>query len=150
MKDNTVRRGRRAGRGRLVAGLLATSAMAVSGLAATGGPAQSADPAGDCTAAYPLANVAADQTVHGLTVEKGVSPDAFTGTVLGVLDNGIAPGVPMIIMDLDSPAIEKAKGIWQGMSGSPVYSDADNRLIFNERGVEGAHSNFAILPGYDH
>ena len=129
MKDNTVRRGRRAGRGRLVAGLLATSAMAVSGLAATGGPAQSADPAGDCTAAYPLANVAADQTVHGLTVEKGVSPDAFTGTVLGVLDNGIAPGVPMIIMDLDSPAIEKAKGIWQGMSGSPVYSDADNRLI---------------------
>ena len=89
MNDNTVRRGRRAGRGRLVAGLLATSAMAVSGLAATGGPAQSADPAGDCTAAYPLANVAADQTVHGLTVEKGVSPDPFTGKVLGVLDNGL-------------------------------------------------------------
>ena len=129
MKDNTVRKGRRAGRGRLVAGLLATSAMAVSGLAATGGPAQSADPAGDCTAAYPLADVAADQTVHGLTVEKGVSPDPFTGKVLGVLDNGIAPGVPMIIMDLDSTAIEDAGGIWQGMSGSPVYSDSDNRLI---------------------
>lgn len=115
-------------RGRLIAGLLATSAMAVSGLAAAGGPAQSADPAGDCTATFPETDLAAHQVVHGLTVSSGVSPEDFSGEVLGVLENGIAPGLDMIIVRLDSPAIQAAGGIWQGMSGSPVYS-ADDRLI---------------------
>ena len=34
----------------------------------------------------------------------------------------------MIIAELDSPALAEAGGIWQGMSGSPVYAD-DGRLI---------------------
>ena len=45
-----------------------------------------------------------------------------------MLDDGIAPGLDMVIVDLDSPAISAAGGIWQGMSGSPVYA-GDGRLI---------------------
>ena len=56
------------------------------------------------------------------------SPDPFTGEVIGVLEDGIAPGLDMVIVDLDSPAIQAAGGIWQGMSGSPVYA-GDGRLI---------------------
>jgi hypothetical protein len=116
------------GRGRLLAGLLATSALAVSGLAATGGPAQSADPAGDCAVAYPVADLTQHQVVSGKTVSSGVAPEDFSGEVLGVLDSGIAPGLDMIIVRLDSPEIQRVGGIWQGMSGSPVYAQ-DGRLI---------------------
>ncbi len=87
-----------------------------------------AAPVEDCVAPFPLAEVAADMEVDGLTVSRGTEPDPFTGTVLGVLTNGIAPGVDMIIADLDSPAIAAAGGIWQGMSGSPVYAE-DGRLL---------------------
>lgn len=106
---------------------LATTTGMLVGITATG-PATSAEPAGDCTAVFPLAEVAAGQAVEGLTVDSGVTPEPFTGEVLGVLESGIAPGLDMIIMDLDSPAIQAAGGIWQGMSGSPVYAD-DGRLI---------------------
>ncbi|MCD4526842.1 SpoIVB peptidase S55 domain-containing protein [Nocardioides sp. cx-173] len=95
----------------------------------TTSPAVSVPPAGDCTAAFPLDEVAAGQVVRGLTVESGVTPQPFDGEVLGVLDDGIGAGVDMIMMSLDSPAIQRAGGIWQGMSGSPVYDAADGRLI---------------------
>jgi hypothetical protein len=48
--------------------------------------------------------------------------------VLGVLDDGIAPDLDMIIAELDSPALSKVGGVWSGMSGSPVYTQ-DGRLI---------------------
>lgn len=111
-----------------MAGLLATSALAVSGLAAAGGPAQSADPAGDCAVGFPVADLVQHQVVTGKTVSSGVAPEDFSGEVLGVLDSGIAPGLDMIIVRLDSPEIERVGGIWQGMSGSPVYAQ-DGRLI---------------------
>ncbi|MGW8564763.1 SpoIVB peptidase S55 domain-containing protein [Isoptericola sp. NPDC055881] len=61
-------------------------------------------------------------------MSKGTTPQAFTGEVLGVLSDGIAPGLDMIVAELHSPAIDAAGGIWQGMSGSPVYAE-DGRLI---------------------
>ncbi len=66
--------------------------------------------------------------VHGLTVDHGTKPEAFTGEVLGVLDDGIGPDFDMIIARLTSPEIDRVGGIWQGMSGSPVYAP-DGRLI---------------------
>ncbi|WP_134739286.1 SpoIVB peptidase S55 domain-containing protein [Nocardioides sp. 503] len=109
---------------------LASSVGLLAGTTAlTSSPAGSAPPAGDCTPAFPLAEVTAGQTVEGLTVDSGVTPEPFTGDVIGVLDDGIAAGVDMIIMELDSPAIQAAGGIWQGMSGSPVYDSGDGRLI---------------------
>lgn len=67
-------------------------------------------------------------TAEGLTVERGTAPEPFTAEIVGVLEDGIAPDVDMIIAETDSPAIQRAGGIWAGMSGSPVYAP-DGRLI---------------------
>jgi hypothetical protein len=71
--------------------------------------------------------VAKGQEVTGLTVTSGTSPDGFEGEILGVIKDGIAPGLDMIMARLTSPEIDRV-GIWQGMSGSPVYAE-DGRLI---------------------
>lgn len=96
-----------------------------------GGPAvgtASAAEAADCPDAYPVADVTDGMTASGLTVEHGKTPDPFTVKVVGTLKDGIAPGMDMIIAEADSPAIQRAGGIWAGMSGSPVYT-SDGRLL---------------------
>jgi hypothetical protein len=113
-------------RGRALASL--TAAALVAGTATALGTAAQAAPTADCKAPYPVASLNQGDLVNGLTVSQGVTPDPFTGEVIGVLDDGIAPGLDMVIVDLDSPAIQAAGGIWQGMSGSPVYA-TDGRLI---------------------
>lgn len=109
-----------------------TSVFTVTGLAlsaaAVTAPARSAEVAGDCTGTFPLAELVSGAPVDGLTVSQGTVPEAFTGKVLGILHDGIAPGMDMVLAELDSPAIAAAGGIWQGMSGSPVYA-GDGRLI---------------------
>src|SRR5262245_40862802 len=90
-----------------------------------GAPLQAAD---GCPAAFPVTDLTVGQTGEGLTVETGTTPDPFTVTILGVLDDGIAPGVDMILAETASPALERAGGVWAGMSGSPVYAE-DGRLI---------------------
>ncbi|MQA83784.1 MAG: hypothetical protein GEV03_03880 [Streptosporangiales bacterium] len=67
-------------------------------------------------------------TGSGLTVSKGTTPEPFQVTVQGVLEDGIAPGVDMIVVEADSPTLDRVGGIWAGMSGSPVYAD-DGRII---------------------
>ena len=116
------------GRGRAAASLVATVALFGGAAAVTTGPAQSAEPAEDCTEAFPIAELAAGDAVTGLTVSQGTTPEGFTGEILGVIEDGIAPGLDMVMADLDSPALDAAGGIWQGMSGSPVYAE-DGRLI---------------------
>lgn len=86
------------------------------------------DPAGDCAVPFPVADLESGDEVNGLTVAKGTTPAPFTGEVLGVLEDGVAPGIDMIIADLTSPDIDRVGSIWAGMSGSPVYA-ADGRLI---------------------
>ncbi len=119
--------GGRRGRWALALGLTATTGFATFGAGLGSSPAH-ADPTPDCAEAFPVAELVEDQAVEGLTVDNGTTPEPFTGTVLGVLESGIAPGLDMIMMELDSAAIQKAGGIWQGMSGSPVYAE-DGRLI---------------------
>ena len=117
------------GRSRVAASLaLSLGLMATAG-AVTTSPAQSVPPTGDCPTAFPVADLVEDQAVEGLTVTKGTTPTEFTGKVIGVLDDGIAPGLDMIMMELDSPEIQRVGGIWQGMSGSPVYDTATGDLI---------------------
>lgn len=106
-------------------GLTATLGAVAPGI--TGGAAHAA-PAEDCAEAFPVAELTRGQLVEGLTVSQGTTPEAFTGEVLGVLDDGIGAGRDMIMMELTSAAIDDAGGIWQGMSGSPVYAE-DGRLI---------------------
>src|SRR5262245_58408175 len=114
--------------------LLALSGLAISaatlGLAAVSGGTANAAPStvagGDCTPAYPVAQLAPGLAVTGKTVSQGVTPDDFSGEVLGVLQGGIAPGIDMIMVRLTSPEIDRVGGIWAGMSGSPVYADIDD------------------------
>ncbi|HEX5622549.1 MAG TPA: SpoIVB peptidase S55 domain-containing protein [Solirubrobacteraceae bacterium] len=64
----------------------------------------------------------------GWTVSRGTEPEEFDVQVLGVLNDGVAAGVDMIMVEASGPAVDKAGGIWAGMSGSPVYSD-DGKFI---------------------
>ncbi len=110
---------------------MASMAVLGSGAAMTAPAAQSAPPDSDCATAYPVAEVTKGQQVDGLTVTEGTEPITFSGEVLGVLEDGIAPGVDMIIADManeENPTRIDEVGIWQGMSGSPVYSE-DGRLL---------------------
>ena len=113
------------GPSRVAAVAAITSALvATAGLGA--GPAQSAQSSA-CPSPFPVADLVPGAPVTGLTVTKGTDPDSFAGQVVGVLENGIAPGVDMILVDLDSPTVDRV-GIWSGMSGSPVYA-ANGELI---------------------
>ncbi|GAA1141243.1 hypothetical protein [Nocardioides aquiterrae] len=114
-------------RTRALVSLTAVAGLGLAGAAVGSAPAQSAAPAGDCAVAFPVGDLAAGDAVTGLTVTRGTTPEGFTGEVLGVLDDGIGPDVDMIMVRLTSPEIDRV-GIWQGMSGSPVYA-ADGRLI---------------------
>ncbi|GLY26748.1 SpoIVB peptidase S55 domain-containing protein [Kineosporia sp. NBRC 101731] len=82
----------------------------------------------NCPTALPTDQAVDGVSGTGYTVEKGTKADAFTAKVLGRVTDGIAPGIDMIMADLDSPALERAGGVWAGMSGSPVYT-ADGKLI---------------------
>ncbi|GLY19094.1 hypothetical protein Kisp01_61080 [Kineosporia sp. NBRC 101677] len=91
-----------------------------------------ANPATKAAAACPEA-LPTDKAVDGLkgtgyTVEKGNQADPFSATVLGRITDGIGPGIDMIMADVDSAALDRAGGVWSGMSGSPVYT-ADGKLI---------------------
>ncbi len=102
------------------------TALALGTLAAAT-PALAAGPT-QCPAAFPTKNAVDGVTGTGYTVERGTVPDPFTATILGRITDGIAPGVDMIMADLDSPALDRAGGVWQGMSGSPVYA-GNGKLI---------------------
>lgn len=109
-----------------VAALLVGLVLAATGLAAA--------PAGadlsDCPSepqVYPVDRLRAGQQAYGLTVSQGREPERFDVEILGVLPDGVAPGRDMIIVEVSGEAIERARGIWFGMSGSPVY--LDNRLV---------------------
>ena len=113
-------------RRRTCAALASLSAVAVvSGL--TAAPVASLTPSASCPLAYPVAGVTKGLPVTGLTVTSGTTPESFSGKILGVINDGIAPGLDMIMAELTSPEIDRV-GIWQGMSGSPVYAE-DGRLI---------------------
>ena len=103
----------------------------VTALTAVGLPAAQSAQDGSCTAPYPEGKLTKGQTVSGLTVDgvkNATDPVKFTGTVIGVIKDGIAPGLDMIMTRLSSPEIDRVGGIWEGMSGSPVYA-SDGRLI---------------------
>jgi SpoIVB peptidase S55 len=75
----------------------------------------------------PVEQLHAGMTGTGYTVSKGTEPEPFDVEVLGVLHDALAPGKDMIIVETSGPALDKAGGVWFGMSGSPVY--IDNNLL---------------------
>jgi len=117
----------RISRARLALSAVAATGLCLAGTAVLAAPSH-AD-AGTCDAAYPIDQLTAGQPVTGLTVTQGNDPEsgAFTGSILGVMKDGIEPGVDMIMARLTSDQIDES-GIWEGMSGSPVYAQ-DGTLI---------------------
>jgi hypothetical protein len=127
----------------------AVSAALLAGLAASA-PATAAegDPLPlpvDCPTALPTTDAVDGVTGTGWTVERGTAADPFSARVLGRIADGIAPGVDMIMADLDSPALQRAGGVWAGMSGSPVYTE-DGRLIGSVSYGFAASSIAGITP----
>jgi hypothetical protein len=88
-------------------------------------------PPGECPDTMPIGDIAEGQTGIGWTVPRGTEPKPFDVEVVGVFPDGIRPGFDIILIRVsDHPPhqfIEKARGIWAGMSGSPVY--IDDKLI---------------------
>jgi hypothetical protein len=79
----------------------------------------------------PIEEVAAGQTGFGWTVVRGTEPRPFAVEVLGVYPDGILPDHDLILVRVSDTGshqfIANARGIWAGMSGSPVY--IDGRLV---------------------
>nr|MBA3739498.1 hypothetical protein [Actinomycetota bacterium] len=57
------------------------------------------------------------------TVVEGTDPVSFDVEILGVLPDGIAPGIDFILVRTSGPVIDETGGIAFGFSGSPVYID---------------------------
>ncbi|HEV2453729.1 MAG TPA: hypothetical protein VGY98_05685 [Verrucomicrobiae bacterium] len=92
--------------------------------------------ADDSTPIMPLSDVKAGMNGEWRTVVSGTRIDSFPMRVVGVADNFIGPGRPVIICEgLD--ATNKLTGPVAGMSGSPVY--VDGKLL-------GAYAYGFIFP----
>lgn len=60
-------------------------------------------------------------TADGLTVVRGTKPQPFTASILGVFYGAAGIDRDVIIAELSGLNIETTRGVWAGMSGSPVY-----------------------------
>ncbi len=109
--------------GRRAAVVSLALALAAAAIAA---PAASAQ---ECAAPMPISQVHAGMSAKGWTVARGSEPEPFRVDVLGIVADGVGPGRDMIVVKTESGAIDAARGIWAGMSGSPVYDDATGELI---------------------
>lgn len=110
-------------------GALAVAAPSQSSAAPTPANASAAvAAASNCPSAYPLKAIRRGLHATGYTTSQGRTPKPFSVSVLGVLKDGISPGIDLIVIRAHSPAIKRAGGVWAGMSGSPIYAP-DGRLL---------------------
>src|SRR5689334_20959962 len=72
-------------------------------------------------AVYPEDQVQAGLLGTGKTVVSGTTPSTFNVKVLGVLNDGIGPGLDMIVVKLSGTVMDQTGGAFEGISGSPVY-----------------------------
>ncbi len=116
-----------------IASFTAATALVVGGIAATTTSAHAAV-GSNCPAAYDASTLTPGQAVTGLTTVSGTTPEEFHGTYLQTIQNGIGPGMDLLVFKMEGSRITKGDGsvdagIWAGMSGSPVYDDATGNLI---------------------
>lgn len=106
--------------GRRVLGTLA-AVLAFIVVSAIAAPVAAAEV---CTGTAPVLSVSelrAGMKGTGYTVVQGRTPVSFTVEILGVLPDGIAPGIDFILVQTSGRVIDATGGIAAGMSGSPVY-----------------------------
>ncbi|MFY0407107.1 hypothetical protein [Solicola sp. PLA-1-18] len=112
---------------------LAAVVAAATAVAAPIASSQAAPNDALCPDAYPAADLTDGQALTGKVTTNGTTPDALTGTYEGTIEDGIAPGVDLLIVKVAGSRVTKADGsvdagIWAGMSGSPIYA-SDGRLV---------------------
>ena len=73
----------------------------------------------------PVADLSPGDMATGWTVVEGTDPVSFDVEILGVLPDGIAPGVDFILVQVSGDVIDETGGIAFGFSGSPVYIGGD-------------------------
>jgi hypothetical protein len=73
----------------------------------------------------PVDDLEAGMMGTGWTVVEGTDPVSFDVEILGVLPDGIAPGVDFILVQVSGAVIDQTGGIAFGFSGSPVYIGGD-------------------------
>jgi hypothetical protein len=132
---------------RLVTGLATTALIAGGALAvapASEAASRKITASIDCPKAFPTASAVKGVKGTGFTVESGTKPAPFAATIIGRITDAIEPGTDLIMARLSSPAITRARGIWAGISGSPVYS-SDGRLIGSVSYGLGINSDIAGL-----
>jgi hypothetical protein len=78
---------------------------------------------GPCADVMQLSSVVTGDIGEGWTVVSGTDPEPFDAEVLGVMQDLIAPGRDVIIVEISGPVVDTGGGVWAGMSGSPVYID---------------------------
>ena len=101
-------------RARLAVSAAVTAGLCLTGTAGLATPSQAAT--GMCDTAYPVDQLSSDQTVTGLTVTQGKSPSTFSGTIIGVLKDGIEPDVDMVMAKPTPGATLAISGIIGAMS----------------------------------
>jgi hypothetical protein len=102
-----------------------------------------------CPDVLPTADIVRGLHGTGWVVQAGTDREPFSVTVLGRIENGIRDGVDMIMADLDSPALTRAGGVWQGMSGSPVYTDGGLLIGAVAYGYGGSSTIAGLTPAAD-
>lgn len=103
--------------------LVALGALSLT-LVATAATAPLAPAAGTCVTkpdVEPLVNLVKGTTGTAYTVVEDRTIVTFDVEVLGVLPDGIGPGIPFVLVKTSGPVIDATGGIAAGMSGSPVY-----------------------------
>jgi hypothetical protein len=75
----------------------------------------------DCGPIMDVDDVTVGMDGTGWTVAQGRTQVPFDVEILGVAHDGIGAGRDLIVVEVSSPEIDDAGGIWAGMSGSPVY-----------------------------
>ena len=128
--------------------LIASSALLIS--ATVMSPGSSAAPlCGSPPDVFPVADLEAGMAATAWTVVEGTDPVSFDVEILGVLPDGIAPGVDFILVQVSGPVIDETGGIAFGFSGSPVYIGSE--LVGSiSYGFFGADQTFGgVTPAED-
>ncbi|HXF57773.1 MAG TPA: hypothetical protein VNO34_09460 [Actinomycetota bacterium] len=86
-----------------------------------GAPQAPAALAASSVPVFPVDQVRPGMVGRGLTTLQGKTVVSFGARVIAVLEDGILPGIDMIVVETFGDAIERNGGVSFGMSGSPVY-----------------------------
>jgi len=73
-------------------------------------------------AVYPLKDIRPGMKINGESVFTNQGLEPFTGEVLAVMPDFLAPSEDLVLVKLTGPAMDRY-GVVSGMSGSPVYID---------------------------